>query len=59
MNAGVALPVGSQGPWYDPLREADVGRPDIGAVPVGQAAWTVGIGGRVTLSGKMVQRPGR
>ena len=56
VNAGVALPEGPEGPWHDPLRAADAGRPDIGAVPRGHKPWTVGIGGRVTLSGKMTSR---
>ena len=56
VNAGVALPAGAEGPWHDPLREADAGRPDIGAVPGGHKPWTVGIGGRVTLAGKITPR---
>lgn len=35
--------------WPDPLRAADEGRPDIGALPRGTAAWGVGIDGRISL----------
>ena len=54
IDAGAALPGGPEGPWHDPLRESDRGQPDIGAVPAGQKPWTVGIGGRVTLTGDLL-----
>jgi hypothetical protein len=37
--------------WPDPLREADKGKPDIGAIPFGAEAWGVGIDGRIPLFG--------
>ena len=59
IDAGVTLPSGPAGPWHDPLRESDRGRPDIGAVPAGQKPWSVGIGGRVTLAGELRSRAAR
>ena len=38
INAGVPLPVD----WPDPLRAADKGKPDIGALPLGADAFKVG-----------------
>jgi hypothetical protein len=38
VDAGVALPAD----WPDPLREKDRGKPDIGALPLGVAAWPTG-----------------
>ena len=38
--------------WPDPLREADKGKPDIGAVPFGTTGWGVGVDGRIPLFGK-------
>ena len=38
--------------WPDPLRERDAGTPDIGALPLGQDAWGVGVDGRIPLFGK-------
>ncbi len=43
------LPIPAE--WPDPLRERDSGTPDIGAIPVGEEAWTVGIDGRIPLFG--------
>ena len=37
--------------WPDPLRAADEGKPDVGAVPFGATAWGVGVDGRVPLFG--------
>lgn len=47
IDAGVAVPK----EWPDPLREADAGKPDIGAFPAGAKAWAVGIDGRLTAFG--------
>jgi hypothetical protein len=41
VNAGVVLPAD----WPDPLRKLDLGRPDIGAYPLGTEAWTFGRAG--------------
>src|SRR5262249_1520568 len=45
VNAGQPLPAGLP----DPLREADQGEPDIGALPYGIEAWGVGVDGRLAL----------
>lgn len=42
--------------WPDPLRDADKGAPDIGALPLGTAAWGVGVDGRVPLFGQAAGR---
>jgi hypothetical protein len=47
IDAGLTLP----GDWPDPLRAADRGQPDIGAIPHGADAWGVGVDGRVPVSG--------
>jgi len=52
-NAGIAIP----DEWFDPLREADQGAPDIGAIPLAQEAWSVGIHGRLDLSGRSPAAP--
>jgi hypothetical protein len=46
VDAGVEIPAD----WPDPLRGADRGRPDIGAVPLGAAPWKVGVRGRFPAS---------
>lgn len=46
-DAGVALTES----WPDPLRAADEGRPDIGAIPNNAPAWRIGVRGRWTLFG--------
>ena len=43
------LPIPARRP--DPLREADAGKPDVGAVPFGAAVWGVGVDGRIPLFG--------
>lgn len=48
-NAGVAIPA----EWPDPLREADAGKPDLGALPLGVKAWRVGLKGRLTMFGAL------
>lgn len=48
INSGVAVPP----TWPDPLRAEDAGAPDIGALPLGAAAWGVGIDGRMSLFGE-------
>lgn len=45
VNTGLALPA----EWPDPLRTADIDRPDIGALPLGTPAWNVGVDGRIPL----------
>jgi hypothetical protein len=47
VNAGLPLPEA----WPDPLREADRGQPDIGALPLGAEAWRIGIDGRLSVFG--------
>jgi hypothetical protein len=47
INAGVELPAD----WPDPLRTADAGAPDIGALPAGVAPWPVGVNGRLSCFG--------
>ncbi len=37
--------------WDDPLRSTDAGKPDLGAIPAGSPAWTVGIDGRFSAAG--------
>ncbi len=37
--------------WPDPLRDADRGAPDVGALPLGAEPWGVGVDGRVSLFG--------
>jgi hypothetical protein len=39
-------------PWPDPLRGADAGAPDIGALPAGTEPWGVGVDGRIPLFGE-------
>jgi hypothetical protein len=45
INAGQGLPAN----WPDPLRDADEGTPDIGALPQGVEPWRVGVEGRIRL----------
>ncbi len=45
LNSGIVIP----SEWPDPLREADSGAPDIGALPAGAQPWGVGVDGRVPL----------
>ncbi len=45
VDAGVPIP----GSWPDPLRAADTGNPDSGAIPAGLDGWAVGIDGRIHL----------
>lgn len=47
INAGQPLP----NQWPDPLREHDLGKPDIGAMPAGTDAWPVGSHGRLSVFG--------
>lgn len=47
INAGQPVPRD----WPDPLRDADKGAPDIGALPYGALAWGVGVDGRLSLFG--------
>ncbi|MBA4062975.1 MAG: hypothetical protein C0501_04565 [Isosphaera sp.] len=51
VDAGVPVPR----EWPDPLREQDAGKPDVGAIPAGVKAWSVGIDGRFTASGVPVK----
>jgi hypothetical protein len=37
--------------WPDPLRDADKGAPDIGAMPLGVEPWGIGVDGRMALFG--------
>lgn len=45
VNGGLPLPRD----WPDPLRDADAGAPDIGALPLGAEPWGVGVDGRIPL----------
>ncbi len=47
VNQGVYLP----DDWPDPLRAADQGIPDVGALPQGSDAWQVGVRGRLNVFG--------
>lgn len=47
IDMGVTLPT----EWPDPLRAADRGAPDAGALPLGAAPWRVGVKGRLTIFG--------
>ncbi len=47
INHGQPIPAS----WPDPLREMDKDQPDSGALPGGAEAWTVGLDGRIPLSG--------
>jgi hypothetical protein len=47
IDAGIAVPA----EWFDPLRESDAGKPDVGALAAGAAPWGVGVKGRVPLFG--------
>jgi hypothetical protein len=47
VKAGLPVPA----EWPDPLRGAGNGPPDIGAIPLGAAAWGVGVEGRIPLFG--------
>lgn len=47
IDAGQPLPAA----WPDPLRDADKGPPDIGAVPQGTDAWKIGVDGRMSVFG--------
>jgi len=51
VNAGEPVPRD----WPDPLRDADQGAPDIGALPHGADAWGVGVDGRIGLFGRMLK----
>jgi len=46
IDSGVNLPP----EWPDPLRDADAGAPDIGALPNGVEPWGIGVDGRLKLS---------
>lgn len=42
--------------WPDPLRGADAGKPDIGALPFGTQSWGVGVDGRIPLFGEATRK---
>jgi hypothetical protein len=52
INAGFPVPP----EWPDPLREADAGQPDIGALPLGAQPWGVGVDGRIPLFGEVTRK---
>lgn len=52
INAGQSLPP----EWPDPLREADRGQPDVGALPLGTNPWGVGVDGRISLLDGMAEK---
>ena len=45
IDSGIRFP----SEWPDPLRDADKGQPDIGAIPLGVKLWTVGVNGRISI----------
>jgi hypothetical protein len=47
VDAGVGLAT----EWPDAVRATDPGNPDIGAMPLGVAAWGIGVNGRLDASG--------
>lgn len=47
IDAGLPVPV----KWPDPLRDADAGKPDVGAIPSGAEVRGVGVDGRIPLFG--------
>ncbi|MBX6315184.1 MAG: DUF1565 domain-containing protein [Isosphaeraceae bacterium] len=47
VDAGVPIPA----EWPDPLRDADHGQADIGALPYGAEPWGVGVDGRMPVFG--------
>lgn len=51
IDRGVSLPK----QWADPLREADKGKPDLGAMPLGVEVSRVGVKGRLTIMGDEVK----
>ncbi len=52
IDAGLPIPM----KWPDPLRAADADKPDIGAIPFGEAAWGVGVDGRIPLFGDSAKK---
>lgn len=52
-DAGLTVPAD----WPDPLREADSGDPDIGAIAHGMKPWSVGVDGRISLFTGKPRRP--
>lgn len=48
IDAGVAIP----GEWFDPLRASDHNAADIGAFPRQTKPWSVGVNGRIRVSGR-------
>jgi hypothetical protein len=38
--------------WPDPVRAADAGKPDAGALPLGARPWHIGVRGRLSASGE-------
>jgi hypothetical protein len=47
VDRGLKIPID----WPDPVRSADKGEPDIGALPLGAGPWGVGVDGRLSLFG--------
>ena len=52
VNAGIELPES----WPDPLRSADAGPPDIGAFPLHSDTWAVGVDGRMSVFGDILDK---
>lgn len=52
IDAGLIIPA----EWPDPFREADRGKPDIGAVPLGVTGWGVGVDGRIPVFGGTTEK---
>ncbi len=47
IDTGLDIPIS----WPDPDREADAGKPDIGAIPFGGKPWGVGVNNRIPVFG--------
>ncbi len=50
VNSGVVI----RDEWSDPLKSADAGHPDRGAIPLGAAAWQIGVQGRWNVTGELI-----
>ena len=51
IDAGQPLPSA----WPDPIRDGDAGKPDIGAFPAGIEPWKIGVNGRMSAFGKLIE----
>lgn len=51
INAGVVTP----SPWPDPLRKTDKEKPDLGAIPAGVVTGRIGVRGRFSILGELLE----